>query len=69
MAPGLLAQVQMQGLKRFFHSLMTGEAGPLMKARLSTQAGLLEVGLGLMKPVGGAVHGTKGIHRLLRQFD
>jgi hypothetical protein len=69
MAPCLLAQVQMQGLKRFFHSLMTGEAGPLMKARLSTQAGLLEVGLGLMKPVGGAVHSSEGILRLLRQFD
>lgn len=57
MAPALLAVVKMQGLQGFFRRLMAGETSPLVEAGTGAELGLSQVGLGLMQPIGGAIHG------------
>ena len=56
MAPNLLAELQVQGLESFFSSLVAGKASPFMVAPVGAELGLGQIGLGLMQPVGRAVH-------------
>lgn len=56
MAPGLLAVVEVQSLQGFLHGLVAGKTGPLVVARCCAHLGQLEIGPGLMEPVGGAIH-------------
>jgi hypothetical protein len=56
MAPHLLAKLKMQGLKSFFCSLVAGKTSPFMVAPVGAELGLGQIGLGLMQPVGRAVH-------------
>lgn len=56
MPPHLLAQVQVESLEGLFHRLMGGEAGPFVMPGLGAHPSLVEIGLGLMQPVGRTVH-------------
>ena len=47
---------QVQTLESLLHTLVAGEAGPLMVAGGGAHLGELEVGVRLMQPVSGAVH-------------
>ena len=54
--PRLLAMAQVQTLQGLLHRLVAGEAGPFMVAGGGADSGQLQVGLGLMQPVGGTIH-------------
>lgn len=56
MPPDLLAQMQVEGLEGLLHRLMGSEAGPFVVTSVSAHPCLIQVGLGLMQPVSGAVH-------------
>ena len=51
MAPGLLAQGQIQPLQRLLHRLMGGETGPFMPGGLHRLLRLLQIPQGLIHPV------------------
>ena len=56
MAPALLTMVKVQSLQGFFHRLMGCETSPFMVPSFSTEAGLAQISLSLMQPVGRTIH-------------
>ena len=61
MAPGVLAQRQMKCLHRLFSRLLSGEAGPLVPTLPARRLRLLQVSLGLLKPISGTVGHTTSV--------
>ena len=49
---------QVQTLEGFLHRLVAGEAGPFMVAGGGADSGQLQIGLRLMQPVCGTIHGA-----------
>jgi hypothetical protein len=49
---------EVQTLEGLLHRLMASKAGPFMVAGGSAHSGQLQIGLGLMQPVGGTIHLT-----------
>jgi hypothetical protein len=47
-----------QALQGLLDRLMAGEAGPFMVAGGGADSGQIQIGLGLMQPVGGTIHCT-----------
>ena len=47
---------QVQPLERLLHRLVAGEAGPFVMAGAGVHGRHLQIGPGLLQPVGGAVH-------------
>ncbi len=49
---------QVQTLQGLLHRLVAGEASPFMVAGGGADSGQLQIGLRLMQPVGGTIHGA-----------
>jgi hypothetical protein len=49
---------KVQPLQGLLHRLVAGEAGPFVVAGGGADSGQLQIGLRLMQPVGGAIHGA-----------
>ena len=49
---------EVQTLEGLLHRLVAGEAGPFMVAGGSAHSGQLQIGLRLMQPVSGTIHGA-----------
>ena len=57
-APRLLAMAEVQTLQGLLHGLVASKAGPFMVAGGSAHSRQLQIGLRLMQPVGGTIHGA-----------
>jgi hypothetical protein len=51
---------QVQTLEGLLHHLMASKAGPFMVAGGGAHSRQLQIGLRLMQPVGGTIHGAIG---------
>lgn len=58
MPPGLLSEVEVKGLHRFFSGLLCGKAGPFVMVALGGFVRELQVSLCLLQPVLGPVHAS-----------